>query len=128
MWTYIQALKDTLSKLDGVKTCKVGIEPTLNADSYPMIRIVPSEINPVADHYSRRTMTVLIYFGANNYESQVGMEEVEHQLFLMEQKIRDNCNVGAGFKPQFFKTYFDESRLQESFRVMCLILKVTGEG
>jgi hypothetical protein len=128
MWAYIEALKTSLAALNVAKTVKIGLEAALSPADYPVIRLVPSDIKPVQDHYSRRKMTLLIYFGLNDHESKIGLEALSKKLLEMEQLLRDNLNVGEGFKPRYVKTMFDEDRLGEPFKIMCIVIEVEGDS
>lgn len=57
MWNTLVAIRDTLGQLPDVKTCRIGIESGLSPDDYPIIRLVPSSLDPASPW---RSMNVLV--------------------------------------------------------------------
>ncbi|MDF9392261.1 MULTISPECIES: hypothetical protein [Methylococcus] len=71
MWNTLVSIRDTLVQLPDVKTCRIGIETGLSPDDYPIIRLLPSSLDPGAPW---RSMNVLVYYGAPLAEADQGLE------------------------------------------------------
>ena len=82
-------MKTTLAAVPNTATCKIGLEAAITADDYPLIRIVPTRLQPATEGSYRRGMEVLIYFGAPVLEAKDGLEAVYAELMDMEAAIVD---------------------------------------
>lgn len=82
-------IKTTLATVPNTATCKIGLEAAITADDYPLIRIVPTRLQPATEGSYRRGMEVLIYFGAPVLEAKDGLETVYEELMAMEAAIVD---------------------------------------
>jgi hypothetical protein len=126
MFDYLTAARDKLAAIPGVKTCKIGIEPTLNPDDYPMIRLVASRMAPIPNTgNSRRRLDMVVYFGAAIYETVDGVEAVLAELFRMEAAIIEAVRFGAGCVVRHVETLTDEDRL-EHFKLFAARFEVEG--
>jgi hypothetical protein len=113
MWTELAALRDALAVIDGVASCKVGIEQNMSPADYPMIRLVPERVLP--GKYKNRTVELGIYFGADKSSSE-GMELVYQTLSELEDSIIAVLKVQGG---RFVETITDEDRL-DTYKIMLI--------
>jgi hypothetical protein len=85
MMVDLETLRDELAAIDGVQSCKIGVEADVSPADYPMVRLVPLRIIP-GRPYQNREAEVLVYFGAPVAHSE-GMEAVYDALFALELAI-----------------------------------------
>jgi hypothetical protein len=119
----LEAARDALADIDGVVTCKIGIEAGISPADYPMIRLVPSRITP-GKPYSNRTAECLIYFGQDTSASEAGgLEAVYAELFGLEAEIIEQIKALGG---RYIETVTDEDRLDtyKLFAVRCELQSV----
>ena len=108
----LETLRDNLALLKNVATCKIGIEPNIAPDDYPLIRIVPQRFTPDSP-YHRRLCETGIYFGAAVTQAE-GTELVYSTLFDMEAAIIKELKA-QGHK--YFETITDEDAL-DTYKMM----------
>lgn len=124
MWNTLVAIRDTLGQLPDVKTCRIGIESGLSPDDYPIIRLVPSSLDPASPW---RSMNVLVYYGAPLAEADQGLEALYEALFGWEERIREALRVGKGYRCKWLETVTDEDRL-EHYKLFASRFEVTSCG
>lgn len=125
-------LRDTLADLDGIVTCRIGLEPNITPDQYPLIRIVPSRLAPVADVGQRVRIDLIVYFGLPTQETADGLEAVYENLLRMETEIREavlfatvRAAGGRRLRVRAVETLFDEDRLPH-YKLMASRFEVEG--
>lgn len=123
--TVLQALRDTLAAVDGVKTCKIGLEATIVPDDYPIVRIVPSKLGPSAFMTEIRATECLIYFGMPLHEFDDGLEALYTELFTMETALIAALPRGGVWVAEWLETITDEDR-SEAYKMMALLVRVDG--
>lgn len=129
---HLEALRDKLAQLPGVKSCKIGLEANINPGDYPMIRIVPSDMRPHAENPYRMDCECLIYFGQaiQPFDGEpdagglVRLEKLYASLLALDASIR--AAVRSQFM-QVMETILDEDRL-ETYKLMALRIKINGHG
>lgn len=116
-------LKDTLAAVEGVASCRIGLEANITPADYPLIRIVPTRLIPSTladdDDLYLRQMEVLIYFGAALLEAADGLEAVYAELLTLEAAINQALVTAAQavndsvayFQLAYVETITDEDRL-----------------
>ena len=111
-YSQITAVKDALSGIAGVETCKVGIEANITAASYPIIRVVPSVLRPQNQGMIERTGTeVLVYYGELSYAFEDGGLEAQYEWLLnMEAEIRSTLTLYR-IDYTWIDTVMDEDRM-----------------
>lgn len=120
MFHVLEIARDTLGLIDGVASCKIGIEANLGPGDYPMIRIVPSRLIAGRPYHGRECET-LIYFGAPIANSE-GMETVYQSLFALEAEI---LTVLRSLGARYRETITDEDRL-DAYKLMAIRADITG--
>ncbi len=120
MMAALEAARDALALIDGVASCKIGLEANLSPADYPMIRLVPARIIPGRPYHARECET-LIYFGAPIANSE-GMEEVYESLFALEAEI---LTVLRGLDARYRETITDEDRL-DAYKIMAIRVDLIG--
>ena len=128
MMETLESLRDALTAIPGVQSCKIGLEENLTPDDYPMIRIVPGRI-AVADTdmdniVSNRRAETLIYFGmpiqpfddVPDSEGRVRLEKLYAALFDMESSI---ISALSALPCAYLETITDEDRL-DTYKLMAV--------
>jgi hypothetical protein len=113
LYDQLATLRTRMAAVPGVATSLIGLEPTINPDDYPIVRIVPSRVR--ADGL-KRVADVLVYFGAPVHEADNGVEAVYDALLEMETDVIAALS-GNGFQCKYVETITDEDRL-EHFKLM----------
>lgn len=127
MYPLLQSLRERMAAIEGIKTCKIGLEQGVAHDDYPIIRIVPQDFySSGSNNWDRRKANILIYFGAAVDESADGLESVYETLLELETKIVEACAVkGDGWRAKYTGTITDEDRL-EIYKIMAVRIEVEG--
>lgn len=105
-------------------TCRIGLEANITPEDYPIIRIVPSKIEPYGAIGYRNKCEALVYFGtqiqpfddAPDGDGRVRLEKLYAALFKMDAAIRDTIHAAGG---QCFETTLDEDRL-DTYKLMAV--------
>jgi len=121
MYAALITLRDSLSDIDGVKTCKIGVETGISPIDYPLIRLVPVRAVP-GTPYNSRTAEVSVYFGVNITESE-GLEYVYQQLLVLEAEIIKTIKAGDG---RYIETITDEDRL-DTYKLMFIRFEIEAD-
>jgi len=108
----LTGIKTALAAIPGVSTCKIGLEPNITADDYPIIRIVPSVIRPRNGRDFRRSeMEIIVYYGELAQPFEAGGIEAQYQFLLdTERAIMAAISPGAGWSARWRETILDEDR------------------
>ena len=120
MFTVLETLRDALAAIEGVTSCKIGIEKNLSPACYPMIRLVPTRFLP-GKPYNMRTSEIDVYFGWNVAESE-GLECVYSNLLALEAEMIKVIKAQGGV---YVQTVTDEDRL-DTYKLM--VIKMTIEA
>ena len=121
MMALLETLRDALAAIDGVASCKIGLEANISPADYPLIRVVPSRIVE-GSVIGRRRAECLIYFGMDRAEAESGIETVYADLFGLETQIRTVINQARGM---YLETLTDEDRL-DTYKLMAVRCEVEG--
>lgn len=124
----LQALRDTLGAVDGVKTSKIGLEATISPDDYPIVRIVPdtlkrSDLAPLSDEI--RGTECLVYFGMPIHEFDEGLEALYEKLFEMESALIAALPKSGDWVARWLETITDGDRT-DAYKMMALRVLVDG--
>lgn len=134
LFELLTLIKTTLAAVPGVATCQIGLEAAITADDYPLIRIVPSRLQPPAEGATRRGMELLIYCGMPLLEASDGLEAVYAGLLTLEAEILEamqfrliqaGLNAGAFLRSEYVETITDEDRLP-LYKLFALRWRVEG--
>lgn len=129
------ALRDLLGAVtwgdDGeVKTAKIGLEAGMSAEDYPIVRVVPSQLNP-SDLEAQtgiaglRQTECLVYFGEPITEADAGLETLYERLFGMELALIKALPTHGDFVARWQQTILDEDRVP-GYKLMALRVLVDG--
>lgn len=108
-YSVLVGLRDRLALIEGINTCKIGLERGLSPDDYPIIRLVPTRFNRLTQSQSRMEMTV--FFGVPVTESDQGLEPLYQDLIELEKTIKDEIKIGNDYMIKHIDTITDEDRL-----------------
>jgi hypothetical protein len=129
--TLLNNLKAALAAIEGVNTCKVGLEQNMQPDDYPIIRIVPSRLLP-ARVLGRRRAEVLVYFGNPIHEFEEGLTEATsglENLYALLLEREEQIIAAAGSSPLFGAVYLDTVMDEDrsvAFKMMALRFDIEG--
>lgn len=112
VYSALDELCGRIEEIDFVNSVKIGIEPNISPEDYPLVRVVPQRLTPTAP-YNKRLVETGIYFGANTLSSD-GMEKVYDDLFYLEEEI---IKVIKSMGGKYFETITDEDRL-DTYKMM----------
>lgn len=115
MFEHLEDMREKLSLIEGVNTCKIGIEATISPVDYPIVRIVPTRLIDVS--VTEHKLEVVIYYGRPIHESNEGVSGVLMQLFEMENQIKVALKNGNGYKAKFIDTVTDDQDVEEHFKL-----------
>lgn len=121
MFAVLESLRDSLSGISGVETCKIGVEAGISPADYPLIRLVPVRITP-GKPYDRRTSEVSVYFGVDITESE-GLELVYEELLTLEAEIIKAIKSNSG---RYIETVTDEDRL-DTYKLMFIRFEIEAD-
>jgi hypothetical protein len=126
-------IKTTLASVPNTATCQIGLEANITPMAYPLIRLVPTRLEPPEGNI-RRLMELLIYFGAPVLEVRDGLETVYETLLEMEGAIlermqftviKTSIDQGAFIESRFIETLTDEDRLPH-YKLFAMRWRVEG--
>ena len=112
-------LRDALSDIDGVCTCKIGIEAAISPADWPLIRIVPVRFTP-GSPYNNRTAEIDIYFGWNTADAE-GLENVYQDVLALEAGIITTVKAQDG---RYIETVTDED-VSDTYKTMRVRVEMT---
>lgn len=134
-WELLTQIKATLATIPGTTTCKIGLEQNITPDQYPLIRLLPTRMQPADDVGNQALLEVTVYFGAALLAvDSGGLETVYANLFSLEETIRQAVLFGAvkaawesgnRMQVRYVDTLFDEDRLPH-YKLMASRFEVEG--
>lgn len=131
MMAALEALRNALATIPGVASCKIGLESNISPADYPLIRVVPSRLEPgqiaVSGEHLTRKGEVLIYFGMDTGEAEGGLEAVYGALFTLETAILGKLagTISGILGTVYLETITDEDRL-DCYKLMAVRCEVEG--
>lgn len=125
----LESLRDRLTVIPGVATCKIGLEENICPDDYPIIRLVPSRLLS-GYALTARKAELLVYFGMPiapfddepDEDGRVRLEKLYAALFDLEGSIRAEIITAGGV---YLETITDEDRL-DTYKLMAIRCEVSG--
>ena len=134
-WEILTQIKTTLATIPGTATCKIGLEQNITPDQYPLIRILPTRMQPKDDVGDRALLEVTVYFGAALLEvDSGGLEAVYANLFSLEETIRQAVlfgavkaawDAGSRMQARYVDTLLDSDTLPH-YKIMASRFEVEG--
>ena len=115
--------RDLLATIEGVKSCRIGREPEITPDSYPLIRLVPTRSTYLDEGTVR--FEVLVYFGLPIFDFEGGLEAVYSALWDLEEKIRALFRSGGGWGVRHVDTVNDEDAI-DAYKLFAARFEVIG--
>jgi len=103
-YDYLVTLRDALSVIDGVKSCKIGIERGIGSKDAPFVRVVPVSVSPDGNS-SKMRVQVVFGFDSKNRD----YEELHRQYFDMADSIIDIAHENYA---EWQQTVTDEDTVQ----------------
>lgn len=101
-----------LQAIGSIKTVKIGLEPTLNPDDYPIIRIIPESLARTGDYFGRET-TCRIYF-AEPLQVYDGLIEIYDSLLQLNDQIIQILEASATtYSAAWTDTIMDSDQIQD---------------
>lgn len=122
MFASLETARDALADIDGVATCRIGLEAGISPADYPLVRLVPSRMVP-GRPYTQRTAECLIYYGMDTGASETGgLQQVYSDLFSLEAEILEVIKAIGG---RYIDTVTDEDRL-DTFKLCAIRCELFG--
>lgn len=123
MMATLEAARDALAAIDGVASCKIGLEKGISPADYPLIRLVPDRITP-GRPYGDRTAITTIYIGwdISQGDETGGLEAVYTELFALESEILAVLKTLQG---RYLETITDSDELP-TFKLMAVRCELQG--
>lgn len=126
MMTVLESIRDALALVEGVKSCKIGMEAGITPGDYPLVRIVPSTLTDALPRAQVRQCECLIYFGLPLHEFADGLEAVYRSLFAFEQLLLNAARAANGVASVvLIETILDEDKV-DAYKLMALRVKISG--
>lgn len=118
----LASARDSMAGVDGLATCKVGLERGISPADYPMARVVLSRIGD-GENLSDNAAEVQIYFGVPIHESAEGLEAVYAAALDMRQRLLVALWAANDFTCVHHETVADEDRIEayKMFAMRCTI-------
>lgn len=123
MMTILEAARDSFAAITGVQSCKIGREPGIAPQDFPLIRVVPERITP-GKPYGRRTAEVLVFFGVPLTAAD-GLEDVYTDLFTLEASIIAKVRDLEG---RYIETITDRDEIELPYKLMAVRCELSGAG
>lgn len=114
MLAALETARDALAGIAGIVSCKIGSEPNISPNDYPLIRLVPVRILP-GRPYHGRSAEVNIIFGVDTTRSE-GLELVYQEMFALEDKILTVLKTLGG---RYLETLTDNDSLP-TYKMMAI--------
>jgi hypothetical protein len=125
MFAVLTTVRDELADLEGVHTCRIGMESTLTPADYPMIRIVPAKLDESLPRLGVRKAEAMVYFGVAVHEFEGGLEALYEQLLAMESRILASLRGLQDVSVRHLETILDEDRV-DAYKLMALRVVIEG--
>lgn len=124
LYPLLEAARDVLAAVPGVATSRIGLEPNMTPDAYPMVRIVPrrGEDGRMLTH---RRVSCLVYFGRPIHTFTGGREEQYREHLDMEAALIDALYTSQSVRFTYRRTVFDEERV-EGYRMLAIECEFDG--
>jgi hypothetical protein len=120
----LETLRDRLAQVDGVRSCRIGMEATITPEDYPMVRIVPSRLEN-GSALAERRCEALIYFGKPIHEFEAGLEALYGEMFEMEAALTNAAVYDSGVYVTYVETILDEDR-NDAYKLAALSVRIAG--
>jgi hypothetical protein len=121
----LEAIRNALETDVNANTFSIGLEDTISAADYPIVRICPTSASP-GPSVQRREMFVLVYFGVD-IDASDGVEACWEALLTMEDEIISamESNAQTAFSSTWKITnYAPEPEVAGGFRLGCAEFQV----
>ena len=120
------SIRDALKGLDGVKSCKIGMEANITPDDYPLVRIVPSVLRDAVPRGIGDDTEALIYFGIPLHEFEGGLEAVyEAMLPFRDTLLEAARKANSVAAVVHVETLLDEDRV-EALKLLAIKVRIVG--
>lgn len=126
----LEYLRDALKSVEGVKTCKIGLEANMTPTDYPMVRLVPgrlSKARAVTAAQLVRDIDVLVYFGLPIHEFESGLEGLYAETFDLERRLIAALPTTGPYLASYVETITDEDRIA-AYKLMAMRVTLKGAG
>ena len=125
MFAVLEAVRDALALVPGVRTARIGMESTLSPADYPIVRLVPSKLSESLPRLGVRKVEALVYFGVAVHEFEGGLEALYGQLLGMESTLLAAMRTVSSAEVRHLETILDEDRV-DAYKLMALRVVLEG--
>lgn len=125
-YAVLASVRDALAAVEGVKTCRIGMEAGITPADYPLVRIVPSVLTDAVPRSGVHQVECLIYFGLPIHDFTDGLEAVYEDLLAMQEQLLTAARAASAVHSVVhIETIFDEDRV-EAYKLMALKVRLVG--
>lgn len=122
----LAAVRDALAAVDGVKTCRIGMEAGITPADYPLVRLVPITLEDGVSRAAVNQVEAWVYFGVASHEFEDGLEALYAKLSAVWVQLMDAMRqASAVHSVEHLQTVFDEDRV-EAFKLLAIKVRITG--
>lgn len=122
----LASVRDALAAVEGVKTCRIGMEPGITPDDYPLVRLVPITLEDGLQRASANEIEAWVYFGLPVHEFTDGLEAVYEQLSAKWVELMDAMRQASDVHSvAHVQTVFDEDRV-EAYKLIAIKVRIVG--
>lgn len=125
MFAVLEAARDALAAVDGVRTARIGMESTLSPADYPIVRLVPSKLSESLPRLGVRKVECLVYFGIAVHEFDGGLEALYRDLMAREAALLAALQAVPTISVRHLETILDEDRV-DAYKLMALRVELEG--
>lgn len=112
-------IKDELSDIEGVVTCRIGIEDDISPADYPLIRIVPERSEHGDSSFIRTKVECWVYVGVGLDEADDGgLEGVYEALDTLEAAVRAKMESASTFTGSWIETLHSDETIEGGYRLL----------
>ena len=134
-------LRDALAGIADVQTCRIGFEPDVLPDAYPIARVVPLTVSRMPQSQAvqvMRQVEVIVYLGVASHDFEqpasetdnTGTEGLWRRLFDLESAVLAAIPKTGAYSARWIETVTDETMPEAernpAFRMIGMRMVVMG--
>lgn len=122
----LASVRDALAEVEDVKTCRIGMEAGITPADYPLVRLVPIQLEDGIARSANNAVEAWVYFGLDCHEFEDGLEALYAKLSAVWLQLMDAMRQASGVHSvTHVRTVFDEDRV-EAFKLFAIRVKING--
>lgn len=122
----LASVRDALATIADVKTCRIGMEAGITPADYPLVRLVPIQLEDGVARSTNNAVEAWVYFGIDCHEFEDGLEALCAKLSAVWVRLMDAMRQTSGVHSVVHvRTVFDEDRV-EAFKLFAIRVRIVG--